>query len=187
MDDLVKAAMAKWPHVPACYGWLGLDARGDWWLRDIEAQSAGPFAGPGANRSSKGTRVHHEKLRLFIERNYACDDSGQWYFQNGPQRVFVELELAPWVLRMDAGGALHTHCGAQVVPLQSYVDEQGHVYALTERGLGVLHSLDMHLVADAVERGTWAPTDCEQERMPAQFGYALSPLARMPNGVRDGG
>ncbi|MCD6666313.1 MAG: DUF2946 family protein, partial [Hydrogenophaga sp.] len=28
MDEIVKAAMAKWPQVPACYGWLGLDARG---------------------------------------------------------------------------------------------------------------------------------------------------------------
>ena len=30
MDDIVKQAMAKWPNVPHCYGWLGLDARGNW-------------------------------------------------------------------------------------------------------------------------------------------------------------
>ena len=29
MDDLVRAAMAKWPHVPDCRGWLALDARGE--------------------------------------------------------------------------------------------------------------------------------------------------------------
>ncbi|MFB0914815.1 MAG: DUF2946 family protein, partial [Burkholderiaceae bacterium] len=29
MDDLVKQAMAKWPNVPNCFGWLGLSARGD--------------------------------------------------------------------------------------------------------------------------------------------------------------
>ena len=23
MDDIVKKAMAKWPDVPHCYGWLG--------------------------------------------------------------------------------------------------------------------------------------------------------------------
>ena len=28
MDDIVKQAMAKWPNVPHCYGWLALDARG---------------------------------------------------------------------------------------------------------------------------------------------------------------
>ena len=34
MDELVQQAMAKWPNVPHCYGWLGLDARGRWYLRD---------------------------------------------------------------------------------------------------------------------------------------------------------
>ena len=40
MDDIVKQAMAKWPNVPACAGWLGLGARGDWYLRDEAAQAA---------------------------------------------------------------------------------------------------------------------------------------------------
>ena len=43
MDDIVKQAMAKWPNVPACYGWLALDARGQWWLRDAQAQACGAF------------------------------------------------------------------------------------------------------------------------------------------------
>ena len=43
MDDIVKQAMAKWPNVPNCYGWLGLDARGNWYLRDDRAQAAGAF------------------------------------------------------------------------------------------------------------------------------------------------
>ena len=46
MDELVKQAMAKWPNVPHCYGWLGLSARGNWYMRDDAAQAAGPFAGP---------------------------------------------------------------------------------------------------------------------------------------------
>ena len=41
MDDIVKQAMAKWPNVPACSGWLGLDARGQWYLRDAAAQALG--------------------------------------------------------------------------------------------------------------------------------------------------
>ena len=32
MDDIVKQALAKWPNVPHCYGWLGLDARGNWYM-----------------------------------------------------------------------------------------------------------------------------------------------------------
>lgn len=39
MDDIVKQALAKWPNVPDCYGWLGLDARGRWFMRDDAAQA----------------------------------------------------------------------------------------------------------------------------------------------------
>ncbi len=78
MDEIVKQAMAKWPHVPHCYGWLGLDARGDWYLRDAATQAAGPFA------QAKGERIEHEKLRAFINRNYSVDACGCWFFQNGP-------------------------------------------------------------------------------------------------------
>ena len=27
MDDIVRQAIAKWPNVPHCYGWLGLDMK----------------------------------------------------------------------------------------------------------------------------------------------------------------
>ncbi|MEO7009139.1 MAG: DUF2946 family protein, partial [Caldimonas sp.] len=69
MDEMVKAALKKWPNVPHCYGWLALDARGDWYMRDDRTQAAGPFP------AVKGSRILHEKLREFIERNYAGDDA----------------------------------------------------------------------------------------------------------------
>ena len=72
MDDIVKQALAKWPNVPACYGWLGLDARGRWYLRDDLVQAAGPFP------QSKGSLLQHEKLIEFIERNYEPDPHGQY-------------------------------------------------------------------------------------------------------------
>ena len=40
MDDIVKAALVKWPNVPHCHGWLGLDARGQWFMRDDRCQRA---------------------------------------------------------------------------------------------------------------------------------------------------
>jgi hypothetical protein len=43
MDEVVRAALKKWPNVPACYGWLALDARGDWYMRDDRIQAAGAF------------------------------------------------------------------------------------------------------------------------------------------------
>ena len=86
MEDIVRQAMAKWPNVPHCWGWLGLDARGNWYMRDDRAQTAGTFL------QSKGSLLKHEKLIDFIARNYEHDEHGQWFFQNGPQRVYVELE-----------------------------------------------------------------------------------------------
>ena len=103
MDDIVRQAIAKWPKVPNCYGWLGLDARGNWYMRDDRAQAAGPFAPAeqgDSTAASKGSLLLHEKLIDFIQRNYESDTSGRWFFQNGPQRVYVELEATPWVWRL---------------------------------------------------------------------------------------
>ena len=91
MDDLVRQAMAKWPHVPHCYGWLALDARGAFRMRDEAAQIT----------HLPGDVIRHESLLAFIYRNYACDSRGAWYFQNGPQRVYVDLESTPFIVRTD--------------------------------------------------------------------------------------
>ena len=85
MDDIVKQALAKWPNVPDCYGWLGLDARGRWFMRDDAAQAAGDFP------QSRGSWLRHEKLIDFIGRNYESDGERRWIFQNGPKRMYVEL------------------------------------------------------------------------------------------------
>ena len=68
MDDMVRAALKKWPNVPACTGWLALDARGDWYMRDDRTQAAGPFP------VAKGSRIEHRQLREFIERAAAKED-----------------------------------------------------------------------------------------------------------------
>jgi len=33
MDPIVARAMARWPNVPAVYGWLALDRRGNWLIK----------------------------------------------------------------------------------------------------------------------------------------------------------
>ena len=94
MDDIVRQAIAKWPHVPACCGWLGLDARGNWYMRDDQAQAAGPFAASadGSHRASKGSLLLHDKLIDFIARNYESDASGQWFRAHGNENwEFDEL------------------------------------------------------------------------------------------------
>jgi hypothetical protein len=91
VDDIVKQAMAKWPNVPHCYGWLALDARGGWRMRDEAAQRA----------NAPGDRLTNPALVGFINRNYLHDERGNWYFQNGPQRVYVNLEATPFIARTD--------------------------------------------------------------------------------------
>lgn len=178
MDEMVKAALLKWPNVPACYGWLGLDARGQWYLRDAQAQHAGPFAGP--DPASRGDRIQHEKLIEFIQRNYGCTDDGLWFFQNGPQRVYVELEAAPWIWRLSPDGSLRSHTGLAAEYRSSCLDEMGRLFVATDLGLGLVHSQDMHLAADWVEQGGWQPQDCRAAELPQRFGFVLSPQMTAP-------
>ncbi len=169
MDDIVKQAMAKWPNVPDCFGWLGLDARGQWFLRDDAVQAQGAFP------QSKGSLLEHEKLLAFIARNYASDDLGRWFFQNGPQRVYVELEAAPFVWRLQPGGEVQAQTGALAAPQACLVDEQGRVYLATELGLGLVHSQDVGLVADGLEQQRWPQEEVQASSLPARFGFVPSP------------
>src|SRR6185312_406577 len=175
MDDMVLQALAKWPNVPHCYGWLGLDARGRWYMRDDRAQAAGPFAG-GAP-ASKGSLLRHEKLLEFIQRNYEADARGQWFFQNGPQRVYVELEVTPLVWRVNADFSIVAHTGRRAQVRRCLLDDEGRLYLEADFGLGLVHTLDMGLAADAVEQGLWLPQPVAASELPARFGYVRSPVA----------
>jgi hypothetical protein len=152
MDDIVKQAMTKWPNVPHCFGWLGLDERGHWYLRDDQAQACGRFQSglPG----SKGSLLQHDKLIEFIHRNYAVDAKGAWYFQNGPQRVYVELAATPFVW---------------------FTDQTGRVYFQTDLGFGLLHTLDVAMAAEGLENHLWPLETIDCFDMPSQFGFTLSP------------
>ena len=174
MDDIVLAALKKWPDVPHCHGWLALDARGDWYMRDEAIQHAGPFP------QVKGSRIEHDKLRAFIERNYAADAEGCWYFQNGPQRVYVELEVTPWIWRLQPDGRVLSHTGQLAEVGAAWLDEAGHLYLHTDLGLGLVHTQDMGLAADAIEAGRWTPNDCIAAALPARFGYQRRPQKSLP-------
>ncbi|EEF21886.1 conserved hypothetical protein, partial [Ricinus communis] len=108
MDDIVKQAMAKWPNVPYCYGWLALDARGTWRMRDEAAQRA----------DAPGDKLTNAALVGFITRNYLSDERGCWYFQNGPQRVYINLEATPFIARTDPAQGLVLHTGQPLGTLE---------------------------------------------------------------------
>ena len=185
MDDIVMAAMAKWPHVPHCRGWLGLDARGDWYMRDDRVQAMGPFVhrspeGGAAVVGSKGSRLLHGKLIDFIQRNYASDNEGQWYFQNGPQRVYVELEAAPFVWRLNPDGEIRAHTGALAGAIRhTWLDELGRLFLETDLGLGLVHTSDMLNAAQRVEEGEWVPEDTTFNTLVQRCGVVLSPLGAL--------
>ncbi len=123
MDEIVKAAMAKWPNVPAVYDWLELTARGEWKIR--------------------GEPIDNASIRDFIARNYAHDDHGNWFFQNGPQRVFVSLEATPLIYRLDGSGRLQAHTGAPARELLGvFADAEGHLLSRPNSGPGLIDSRD---------------------------------------------
>jgi hypothetical protein len=174
MDAIVEAALRKWPSVPHCFGWLGLDARGDWYLRDDQVQAQGAFP------THKGSRIEHAGLLGFIARNYAHDGAGAWFFQNGPQRVYVDIEAAPWVWRVQAADAapgwlIASHTGRAAHHRSAWLDEHGRLFADTDIGFGLVHSLDIGIAADAVEAGDWQPRKMPFAEMAPRFGYVLQP------------
>jgi hypothetical protein len=154
MDDIVRQALAKWPNVPHCTGWLLLDRRGNWRMRDDETQA----------RGASGEPIRHTALLAFINRNYEADASGQWFFQNGPQRVYVELGYTPWVVRLavadgDSGGGggtltLTDQAGNGFEPVAAFLDDEGGVLftdASTPPRIAVLHDHDLDLFSEHAE------------------------------------
>jgi Protein of unknown function (DUF2946) len=191
MDDIVRQAMAKWPNVPDCYGWLGLDARGQWWMRDDRVQALGSFASSFASslagtsgdiaHSARGSLLQHAKLIDFIHRNYACDTQGRWCFQNGPQRVYIELQATPYIWRVQDDFSLLAHTGQAARAQRCIVDEHGRVYMDSDAGFGLVHSQDMLHAASAIEQGLWVPQEVAASSLAERFGYVRSPQALQRN------
>jgi hypothetical protein len=128
MDELVLRGMAKWPNVPAVYGWLALDRRGQWLL--------------------KGERIVNPTIVEFIGRNYEHDGEGRWFFQNGPQRVYLELGYTPYVVRAAAapGGRIEftTPNGKPVTTIGgAWLDEAGTLLIATEHGPAIVDDRDL--------------------------------------------
>lgn len=131
-------AMDRWPKVPAVFGWLELDCRGQWLI--------------------KGERIGNAAVTAFIGRNYASEAQGRWFFQNGPQRVFVRLHYTPFVYRMlpldGDEPSLETHTGTRATRLhEALVDETGNVLLRTEVGVGMVIDRDLTMVLPLLHDG----------------------------------
>jgi len=193
MDDIVIQAMAKWPNVPHCYGWLALDARGGWRMRDEAAQQA----------NAPGDRLTNEALVGFINRNYLHDEQGRWYFQNGPQRVYVNLEATPFIARTDPAQGMVVQTGAALPSIERlYLTEAGEAIVQAGEVVAQVDDRDVAQLFEGLEldgkpagdealmawiedgngsmtlryRGAQVPVErIRREELPQRFGFVRAP------------
>ena len=123
MEAWALRALERWPNVPALFGWLELDRRGRWLIQ--------------------GELISRLQIIDTINRNYEADQHGRWFFQNGPQRGYVNLETAPLVAHV-TGNTLITHTHLEVrEPTAAYLDEEGSLLIATEHGPAALIDSDL--------------------------------------------
>lgn len=136
-------AMEKWPDVPDVFGKMKLDRRGRWLI--------------------EGLVVKHPRLRAFINRNYEQDEAGRWFFQNGPQRVFIEIEGEPWVLHMVGPNRLQTHNDLPVENIERVlVNEDAEILIDFDLGRGLLWDQDLVPFLDHL---TWSDAGLDVEQV----------------------
>ena len=171
MDEAVRLALAKWPNVPACTGWLRLSRRGEWRVPE----------GP----------IRHAGLNAFIGRNYLATADGRWFFQNGPQQVFVSLDYTPLILRLASAEQLETHTGLPANTVtEAWLDEDGSLLLGCEHGVALLDDRDLaafctRLAGDLETPGApvtlnWAGSSVSvgritQAEVAARFGFTPEP------------
>jgi hypothetical protein len=187
MDATVAAALAKWPNVPDVHGWLRLDERGSYRLRAGDA-------------SARHEPIGNAALAAFIGSNYAADEAGRWFFQNGPQRVFVELAVTPWIYRLDHDLRIRTHTGQDAGAIDAVlIDDRATPIIVTALGPGVVDDRDLaHLLphlcgedgttpsADGLEAWLEAPVDGRIWLRHAGTRLPVTTIARLDLATRFG-
>lgn len=181
MDDAVLRAINKWPNVPAVYGWLTLNRRGSWLLKTV---------------SGRFEPIVHSGMVDFIGRNYERDGDGHWYFQNGPQKVYVSLEYTPWIYRLDDSGQRLVSQSNEIPSrlCAIFLDDGGSLLVETDLGIGLLLDRDLPTFIDRLDTtGTNVEALFEDvmagtNRACTLFGQTVSlmfiPAAEVPNRFR---
>jgi hypothetical protein len=169
MDEIVLRSMLKWPNVPSVYGWLRLDRRGRWSIR-MPAAPGQPEAAP------RFERIVNPAVIEFIGRNYAHDAEGRYFFQNGPQRVFVALDYTPWIYSLDfSGRRFLTHTGASAgAPLEAYLDDRGGLIVVCAPGPGAVLDRDLPALTERLSDPAGHPLNLQALMDRTAAGHSVS-------------
>ncbi len=151
-------SLARWPNVPAVYGWLALDRRGNWRIRSASAIHS-------------FERIANAALNAFIARNYEHDERGRWFFQNGPQRVYVRLAYTPLVVHHE-GEVLFDQCDRVFQAGEKLVDEEG---SLLMAGAGTVALLDDRDLARYAEEAD-SLRRIKSAEVQGLFGFVSDPV-----------
>jgi Protein of unknown function (DUF2946) len=156
MDQATIQAIGKWPQVPDCFGWLSFDKRGEWRIQNEFAQK----------NNLPGEVIKHIGFKEYIQSHLARDEKGFHFFQNGPQRVFINFAYTPWIIRFypleNGRWELKNTFGETVKPSGCYIDElnqisfaadfeiellqsNGHFIRTKVPSLGLLHDHDLEI------------------------------------------
>ena len=171
MDSTLSPGLPDWPRSPQIYGWLSLDRRGRWRLRDEV--------------------VHHPGLIAFLSQHYRLDDDGRAYVQNGPQQVFVRLEYTPWVYRLQLDGRVCSHADERTHAIEAcWLDDEGNLLIKAAPGIGVLDDRDLGAFIGQCQgldentpdnlRLVWQGLPVQpitRAEAPARFGFCTDPQA----------
>ena len=157
----------KWPNVPAVYGWLTLSRRGEWYIKD--------------------TRVNHKRLNNFLNENYKVNSKGEWYVQNGPQNVFVNLEYTPLIARVQSNQFFITQNNLKYTSVKrALMDEDGNLLLQGEKGIMLVDDRDLSQLSNwiiaekdslslSLENCVLAIEQCERKKVPSLFNFVPEP------------
>jgi hypothetical protein len=124
----------KWPNVPDVYNWLELDNRGNWCI--------------------KNEKISHKGLIKFINDHYSSDDKGRFFFQNGPQRVFVKLHSTPFILSIALNDDViyfKTQTNQVIQQIEQFwLDNNGRLLLSWGQYLGLLSDRDLLMMSDYI-------------------------------------
>ncbi len=133
-SDSLSKLLQKWPNVPDVFNWLSLDRRGTWRI--------------------KGSPITNPTMIKAINSSYFCDVDGSWFFQNGPQKVFVTLDYTPYVIFAYRAGdelKLKTHSGTEIKKIDEiYLDSDLNFLITWDGRLGIISDRDLQILIDGM-------------------------------------